>query len=219
MYHVNGYALNGKIKYVWPFQYISTNFEFTKGQAYGNLFIPREDARWKDLIESAQGIISGLPKTRDLFFHIEVFEKQGNVFNETSPFKYSLCEIAARRPGGSIGLLIDQLEGGRFQEMEFRVGINLVPLHRSKQGQECIGDMMVPLRKGVLESIPSGDTVVPIENVLYKPIAKPGTRYEGFDILKMNTCCRFIAKGRDTNEVQERLEQGLLWFNDNVVYS
>ena len=233
MYHINGYAKDGKIIYVWPFQYVSTNFDFTQGNAYGNVFITKTDTRWSRLLDFSQRLCDCLPKTQDLFFHIEVFEKDTDkCFNADADFDYALCELAARRPGGSIGLLMDQVEGGKglFQEIEFRLSCGqglktpisesvINDINRKSEKDDCCGDLLVPLRKGVLLSLPPKDAQPPQPHIKYVPIASPGREYHGFDVLKMNTCCRFVATGlKNADEAEKELNGALAWFNENVKY-
>ncbi|KAJ3038904.1 hypothetical protein HDV00_012826 [Rhizophlyctis rosea] len=225
MFHVNGYAKNGELVYVWPFAYISTNLGFTTGKAYGNVLVPRRDPLWKRLVDATKQLLGSLPITENLMFHLELFEVDG----KDGEKEFMLCEIAARRPGGSIGLLIDTAEGGNiFQEMEFRLNNGLGLRHdrdaRTKlndEGYSC-GDLMVPKKIGRLEALPAaGDCLVP--NVQYVPIGKVGDVYKGFDINAMNTCARFVAistgEGGNSEDVRESLRLAHEWFEGQVVYS
>lgn len=72
MFHVNGYAKNGKIEIVWPFAYVSTNLDFTKGKAYGNVLIAQSDELFKPLVEATQRVINILGAPEHLIFHAEV---------------------------------------------------------------------------------------------------------------------------------------------------
>ena len=94
MYHVNGFAKNGKIKYCWPFAYKSNNLDFAgkEGVSYGNVSITSQDSRFTHLIASTQNILNCLQCPENLVFHCELF--QGVTERE-----YLLCEIAARKPG------------------------------------------------------------------------------------------------------------------------
>lgn len=90
MYHVNGYARNGVLEYVWPFAYKNTNLLFTSGEEYGNVSIPTADARHAPLVAATEKILSALKCPDHLVFHCELFAYEN---------KYLLCEIAARKPG------------------------------------------------------------------------------------------------------------------------
>ncbi|KAJ3212580.1 hypothetical protein HDU67_003732 [Dinochytrium kinnereticum] len=230
MSHVNGYARNGKIEISWPFRYISTNFDFTIGTAYGNVFVPRSDALYKPMIDAAQNVLDTLPTPDHLVFHLEMFE------SDSVPGGFLLCEIAARRPGGSIGPLIDICEGSDviagFPEVEFRLSIGLPVRHDrvSKLSKaRCavddgfsVADLMVPLRKGKLVSMPTPEEC-PVEGVVYTPISKPGIVYTGFNINVMNTCARFVAVTREGEKVmvtdmEAKLKAAHDWFNSVVRY-
>ncbi|KAJ3282848.1 hypothetical protein HK104_010678 [Borealophlyctis nickersoniae] len=227
MFHVNGYARRGELVYVWPFAYVSTNLEFTAGKAYGNVLVPKGDPLWDGLVKATQRVLAALPQPENLMFHLELFGKRGV---DGGLQEHMLCEIAARRPGGSIGLLIDMAEGGGniFPEMEFRLN-NGLPLRHDREavarvnnpGFSC-GDLMVPLRVGRLAALPAEGDVCPVAGVQYIPIAKVGQIYKGFNINAMNTCARFVVTageaGVDTAEMQRRLGQALEWFDARVVY-
>jgi hypothetical protein len=119
MYHVNGYAADGKIVYVWPFVYKNTNLGFTRGFDYGNRSIMKSEKQYEPLLKATQRILDCFNCPDHLIFHCELFENKND---------FLLCEIAARKPGGSIGHLIDLLEGGgnNFSEIEFRLYNGLV---------------------------------------------------------------------------------------------
>lgn len=188
MFHVNGYSKRGQIESVWPFKYLKTNLDFTMGESYGNAIIPRSDITlWQGLLDSAKHILKIFPTPSDLFFHMELFQLKDrskkslsrltNIpekLDEDKPI-FILCEIAARRPGGSIGMLIDSFELKQnpgwpsFPEYEFRVNVGLVPtvepcaLTRpnsifcsttSTKHTPVIADLMIPLKIGKLVSLP-----------------------------------------------------------------
>jgi hypothetical protein len=90
VYHVNGYAKDGKISYVWPFVNLNTNLDFTEGKEYGNLSIQPSDKRYAKLIDATQRILDSMSCADHLFFHCELFEHDNQLL---------LCEIAARKPG------------------------------------------------------------------------------------------------------------------------
>ena len=193
MYHVNGFAKDGRIVSVFPFQYISTNLNFTQGKAYGNLSINRSDALYTPLVDFAQQVLSSLPCPPFLVFHLELFITKGEIL---------LCEIAARRPGGSIALLIDDLLGGKgvFPKLEFRWsnGLEVDPFDLAIAESDLhhrVGDAMIPLQIVQLASIPSTLSLTDESTTTtIIPISKVGTIYTGFDINRINTCCRIKYK-------------------------
>ncbi|TPX61551.1 hypothetical protein PhCBS80983_g01129 [Powellomyces hirtus] len=218
MFHVNGHAHDGHLEDVWPFSYVKTNLGFTTGQAYGNVLIPQGDPMWKKLIDATERVLAALPAVDDLVFHLELF----NVVNDGKPDQLVLCEIAARRPGGSIGMLINASEGGAisssspraatttigvspanpltlFSEMEFRLSLGLA-LRQNRSHSSLIeryknftiGDLLIPRKVGQLQSIPEA-TSCPLANTHYFPIAKVGTTYTGFHMTTMNTAARFVV--------------------------
>ncbi|TPX53207.1 hypothetical protein SeMB42_g00912 [Synchytrium endobioticum] len=213
MYHVNGHARNSRITHVWPFVYINTNLTFTTGNAYGNVLIPTTDARYTSLVATTQRILAALPCPSDLVFHLELFKVDS---------EYLLCEIAARRPGGSIGSLIDVAESqdaGWFAKYEFRASIGLsTPSCCERANLIPCGDLLVPLQMGTLIKIPTSPC--PVDGVEYKQIAKIGTVYAGFSINHMNTCARLIAKckGKNADEVAGMLGKAKAWLDSELAY-
>ena len=279
MYHVNGYYCKGKLECIWPFKYVNTNLGFTQGSSYGNISLNYYDENsniimiTKGLIESTLSILKSLPCPDHLIFHLELFE--------TEPNQFTLCEIAARRPGGSISLLIDQLcsgggDGGIglgfFPKYDVLANLGFplpplpskyfhsIPVHDdnfeytkseltsnvqvSKEyglwlPRDCIGDLMVPLSKGTLISIPLSGTC-PIPNIQYYPIAKIGVQYDGFHIGRMNTAARFVyfyhhhhddqgdeqdsslktstSKLLSVHDIENVFHQCEIWFREECIY-
>ncbi|KAJ3211391.1 hypothetical protein HDU82_005955 [Entophlyctis luteolus] len=235
MVHVNGYAHNSKIELAWPFKYINTNLSFTNGSAYGNVLIPASTPHHSDLIAAAQQVLLALPCPEHLVFHVELFE----TVSADGVREFSLCEVAARRPGGSIGNLIQRCEGGAasstqpplFQEMEFRLSIGLGLRHNRQNISRyarndsgfSVGDLMVPLKIGKLVSVPDAKEC-PVRGVQVVQIAKPGTTYSGFNIAVMNTCVRLIATVEDSEnttetDLEEKLKAAHNWYNAHVQFA
>ncbi|KAI9094324.1 ATP-grasp domain-containing protein [Phlyctochytrium arcticum] len=238
MYHINGYAQNGNLVYVWPFAYLQTNLEFTMGKAYGNVLIPKADAKHQKLINATNQVLKALPCPQDLLFHLELFETKDQCTGEE---KYVLCEIAARRPGGSIAFLINAAEGGAvsqndsanrqmfFPEMEFRCN-NGLPLRHdrktvaniAKSDNYSVADIMIPRQIGELTSIPEPNSELPVPNALYYPFAKVGSVYTGFDINTMNTAARIVVTNTDGGSTVDGMEERLLaahdWFRTSTHY-
>ncbi len=141
--------------------------------------------------------------------------------------EFSICEIAARRPGGSIGLLIDEAEGGKqlFPEMEFRLNVGLSLRHDRSTTSPLlqdraftIGDLMVPKQIGKLKYLPGPSECTLPSTTQYIPIAKVDTLYHGFDVNSMNTAARFVVRDGSGGGVEERLLKALDWFQGSTVY-
>ncbi|KAI9204805.1 ATP-grasp domain-containing protein [Polychytrium aggregatum] len=226
MYHVNGCLIDGQLQVMWPFKYISTNFGFTQGVAYGNVLIPKSDARWTQLRDAAIRLLQCFPTPRRLMFHLELFGRP----TATGGLEFLLCEIAARRPGGSIGHLIDLAEGGGiWGELEFRLSVGL-PFRHNRSERSCyendpsfvVGDLIVPRKKGHrLKYIPdAGSCTIP--GITYLPIEKAGSEYLCYDCTTVNTCARMVAVSSgvpsNTDSIERTLDQALRWFQKHVVH-
>jgi hypothetical protein len=219
MYHVNGFAKNGKIQIMWPFAYSSTNLDFTAGKSYGNISIPASDERFSRLMGATQQVLDSLPCPKDTMFHLELFD---------TPSGYQLCEIAARRPGGSIGLLIDVLVAKQWQELEFRLSCGLSIAHLNLQTHvKVVADLLVPMPKGRLVAIPSGDDFALLKmdermECVYSPFAKVGNVYTEFSIHHLNTACRFVIYCKQewsgmAQDLAKALEKMEAWFCQHVM--
>ncbi|KAJ3417086.1 hypothetical protein HDV05_006945 [Chytridiales sp. JEL 0842] len=236
MCHVNGYAQSGKIEISWPFEYLNTNFGFTQGNAYGNILVPRSSPSYKPMLDAAQQVLDSLPCPDHLLFHLEMFCDTESPYSPTNP-RFTLCEIAARRPGGSIGPLINLAEGGsstnpfKFQEIEFRLSNGLQVRQNRNTESPCaknqhysVADLIVPLRVGTLVKVPDAKSC-PVGGVQVLQVAQPGRKYKGFDINTMNTCVRFVtqleeSEGRVSIEkISERLKAAKEWYDREVVYT
>ncbi|KAJ3162106.1 hypothetical protein HDU86_005804 [Geranomyces michiganensis] len=230
MYHVDGFAHNGLLDEVWPFLYINTNLGFTEGTAYGNVLIPPADPCYERLLDATRRILAAMPKVDDLVFHLELFDVCG---------EFQLCEIAARRPGGSIGTLISAAEGGAltaldtslpqnlFPEFEFRASLGL-KLRRSRNMESpkdqhpnrIIGDLLVPRKLGTLTQIPAASACT-LPNTRYFPFAKVGSVYTGFSMGTMNTAARFVVQLNEgtVEGVSRTLAAAAEWFDTEVNYA
>lgn len=209
MYHINGFAKDGKIEHLWPFEYISTNLGFTLGKSYGNLSISKQldGPLYESLRIETSRILAALPCPNFLVFHLEVFMTKDN--------QIFLCEIAARRPGGSIALLIDSFVGSMFSKLEFRWsnGLDISTYLQILQQDHTslrVGDVMIPLHFGLLEFVPNKLPVRTSDDVNHKiaviPISRPGTIYTGFDINRINTCVRLKFSTTSSNPREQILQ-------------
>jgi biotin carboxylase len=199
MYHVNGVLQNGKLKGVWAFQYLNTNLGFTKGTYYGNASLLPMDSMYQRLIEITEKILAALPPIQ--VFHLELFHTHDQLL---------VCEIAARRPGGSIGLLIQQLTEPNFPRIEFRIN-NQLPIDFCIK-PEYLGDVMIPKPIGRLTKIPNeypGATIY----------AKEGQTYTGFDINHLNTMCRIVCSAASFEELVDELHKRTQHFLSLVEYT
>ncbi|KAJ3155843.1 hypothetical protein HDU89_005401 [Geranomyces variabilis] len=229
MFHVNGFSRGGVLTEVWPFLYINTNLGFTEGNAYGNVLVPPSDPRHARLLDATRRLLAALPAVDDLVFHLELFDVDG---------EFQLCEIAARRPGGSIGTLISATEGGAltasdssrpqnlFPEFEFRTSLGLE--HRRSHQPESlkkrhlnytIGDLLIPRQLGTLTQIPAASACT-LPNTQYFPFAKVGSLYQGFSMGTMNTAARFVIQmdNGTVEGVNSALAAAAAWFESEVQY-
>ncbi|KAI9353724.1 ATP-grasp domain-containing protein [Obelidium mucronatum] len=236
MVHINGHASESQITIAWPFRYVNTCLDFTCGTPYGNLLVPANTAHHEQMIAAAQKLLDILPCPKHLFFHIEMFE----TMKEDGTYHYTLCEVAARRPGSSIGRLIEECEIGSkfiedkshplFQEMEFRLSCGLGIRHdRSLQSRYARGefgyslaDLVIPLQVGILLAIPDASTC-PVEGVEVVQIASVGRVYNGYNLNIMNTCARLVIRvGENENQTEdgmlEKMKLAKAWYEANVVY-
>ena len=221
MFHVNGIAYNGQIRYVWPFAYLHTCLDFAKyGLAYGNCSIPRSNPLFQRLFNAAQRLLNILPTPNDcLVFHLELFE------NVNDPEDFILCEIAARAPGGSITHLIDLLSfsdqstNHSFARLDFRASVSLpIPSlpQPSQIDNQVITDLVIPRKSGKLMYIPRE---CPIANLIYLPLAnvdKP-TIYDKYDATAMNSACRLMTYSTSMDEGRELVEKGFQWFDNACI--
>ncbi|CAF1000038.1 unnamed protein product [Didymodactylos carnosus] len=213
IYNVNGYAYHGQIQQIWPFEYLHTCLEFAlHGKAYGNSSIRSNEPLYTQLKDAAQNLLSILPTPDNLVFHLELYENVN--FNGTNG-QFILCEIAARGPGGSIGALIDIIEGERFAEIDFRVSNELPVSKKQKEKLDIIvSDLVIPRQKGKLMYIP---LECPIQGINYIPIAKCVSSYTKYDVNTTNSACRMVAVGNDREETQKLVYKGLEWFESSCI--
>jgi hypothetical protein len=201
MYHVNGIMADGELKAIWPFQYLNTNYDFTKGSFYGNAIVQPTDDMYTNLVEMTNKVLKALPLCN--VFHLELFYHEQELF---------VCEIAARRPGGSIGLLIAEITEPSFPLVEFRINNNL-PVDVTIK-PVSIGDVLIPKPVGTLTKIPH---TVPFGTI--KVFGKIGDIYKGFDINHLNTLARIVCKGEGLTDLVSQLQQSAAEFASLLEYT
>ncbi|KNE73147.1 hypothetical protein AMAG_17344 [Allomyces macrogynus ATCC 38327] len=228
MYHVNGFVDNGNMVAVWPFQYLRTNLEFTHGAAYGNVSLPETDDMYKAVVDAAKRALACFTLPTRCVFHLELFHVSSSIHNDRieHPARgqdayFALCEVAARRPGGSIADLISRILGVPFAPVEFRfnAGLDYTLPHRDGPAPR-IGDLLVPLRtQSRVLAMPSRATFPLGSNVAYIPLARSGLEYRGFSVGTLNTAARFVATGTEYATMVRDLGMAETWFARNVVYT
>ncbi|KAJ3363895.1 hypothetical protein GGF31_000643 [Allomyces arbusculus] len=228
MYHVNGFVDNGKLVAVWPFQYLRTNLEFTHGAAYGNVSLPETDAMYNSVVTAATRALACFTLPPRCVFHLELFHVSSAEHNDRIEHPvhghdayFALCEVAARRPGGSIADLISRLLGTQFAPVEFRfnAGLSYTLPHRDGPAPR-VGDLLVPLRtQSRVLAMPSRATFPLSPNVAYIPLARPGLEYRGFSVGTLNTAARFVATDMEYDTMVRDLGMAETWFVRNVVYT
>ncbi|KAI9222542.1 ATP-grasp domain-containing protein [Blastocladiella britannica] len=248
MVHVNGLIVNGKIQSVWVFAYIATNFGFTKGKSYGNVSLCATDSLlYKAAVRATQQVLDAytaeglLPSTTA--FHCELFQVTGADARSriqkhpptdptAAPFLV-LCEIAARRPGGSITPLMDATAAAGsmpFAHAEFRAHCGL-PMQLKVDPTARAADLLVPhVPHSVLTRMPDTVTFPGTAGVRYIPTAglPSGKAYAAFAVGTLNTVARFVVTVRgvagDTEPPMSRegaeaaLRDAEAWFARNVEY-
>ncbi|KAJ3256484.1 hypothetical protein HK103_005482 [Boothiomyces macroporosus] len=122
MYLCNGFAKDGNITNLWPMQGVGTQLDlFENSISCGRISILPGDQEYKQLRVFCESIINAIAAPKHLTFHMELFKVDGEFY---------LCEIAARKPGGTLCWMIDQSEGAPylFFHMDVYLTLGLQPL-------------------------------------------------------------------------------------------
>ncbi|KAJ3320076.1 hypothetical protein HDV06_005726 [Boothiomyces sp. JEL0866] len=122
MYLCNGFAMDGKITNLWPMQGVGTQLDlFENSISCGRISILPGDQEYTKLKVFCESIINAIAAPKHLTFHMELFKVDGEFF---------LCEIAARKPGGTLCWMIDQSEGipYLFFHMDVYLSLGLQPI-------------------------------------------------------------------------------------------
>jgi hypothetical protein len=234
MYHVNGLVRNGKIVALWPFAYLSTNLEFaSNSKSYGNISIPSGDGKiYHELKCMTEQVLSSYCLPQSGAFHMELFHlnaaaSRSKIINPpkgNDQCYFALCEIAMRRPGGSISPLIEMLLDTPFAplEMRFSLGLPTPGLENAIKNSENkrVGDLLVPKAPNSKIVRMPLNIAFPVDNVSYYPIAKVGQYYSTFSVATMNTAARFLISCDPTatfEMVASKLFQCDTWFRRNLI--
>ncbi|KAJ3357059.1 hypothetical protein GGF32_001181 [Allomyces javanicus] len=228
MYHVNGFVDNGQVVAVWPFQYLRTNLDFTHGSAYGNVSLPVTDPIYTPVVTAAKRALACYTLPPRFVFHLELFHVSSSAHADRieHPARghdayFALCEVAGRRPGGSIADLISRILGTPFAPVEFRFNAGLAyTLPTRTEPAPRVGDLLVPLRaQARLLAMPARPTFPLAPTVAYIPLARAGLVYRGFSVGTLNTAARFVATGTEYETMVRDLGLAETWFARNVVYT
>ncbi|KAJ3269459.1 hypothetical protein HDV01_001379 [Terramyces sp. JEL0728] len=122
MYLCNGFAANGKVTNLWPMQGVGTQLDlFENAISCGRISILPSDAEFAKLKIFCESIIKAISAPKHLTFHMELFKVNGEFF---------LCEIAARKPGGTLCWMVDQSEEipYLFFHMDVYLSLGLQPI-------------------------------------------------------------------------------------------
>ncbi|KPI00292.1 hypothetical protein OK074_5900 [Actinobacteria bacterium OK074] len=95
MCHIDGLVTGGRIRSMWPFQYLYTLASFREDRD-ARLDLPFDpgDPLAHRLLDFGRGVLRALPGPEDFAFHIEVFR--------TPEDELVLCEAACRAPGAAL---------------------------------------------------------------------------------------------------------------------
>ncbi|ORZ30502.1 ATP-grasp domain-domain-containing protein, partial [Catenaria anguillulae PL171] len=224
MYHVNGLIENGKVVGLWAFGYISTNLAFTQGKPYGNkAILPRDDpVLYKELVSTTERVLDAFQKELggvplNTAFHCELFRVDTN----SNPVLV-LCEVASRRPGGSITSLMDAMQSNNslpFAHVEFRSFIGLPHPKIQLAPNVCAADLLIPHKPmSIMLSMPNPAAFPFSDTIKYIPSRcyPSGRAYRGYCVGLLNTVARFRVVGTmSLSAMETQLQLAHEWFQRN----
>jgi hypothetical protein len=208
MIQVNAIVERGIVARSWAFEYLGNILAYTAGRSYGNVRVLPDDPRLAPAVETTERITrSFAPDVDRLVVHAEFFVKDDG--------RLMLCEIAARRPGGSMPLLIARLEGAPLERVALRWSAGLDPELGPVDKTRVVADLIVPLRIGRFLGAPD---VCPVDGVTYRRLAVPGTVHGGFVPGVMLAAAHFIVDASSADDAKRKLGAAEAWFANAATY-
>lgn len=204
MYHVDGFVIEGQLRFAWASQYVHSNLSFKERQLAMSILLSPANPLNERLIAFAKTVLDALPKLHNLSFHLEAFH--------TPSDQFILCEVASRTGGGKIRSQIYHAFGIDLNELTVKAQVGLpIPSQLSKQPSRLTGSVLVPPIGKMFINSPSVD--LPSKFLEYELHAHPGKEYNEVNSI-VDVAASFVTQGNSEKSVQESLEQAASWFNN-----
>jgi biotin carboxylase len=94
VYHVDGFAQDGKVLHVSVSRYLNGCLAFQDGKPLGSVQLDRDDESWPAFAELAEQVVKAMPELDFCPYHLEVFRRPDG--------ELVFCEIACRLGGAHI---------------------------------------------------------------------------------------------------------------------
>jgi hypothetical protein len=206
-FHVDGLVTDGVLLFSSVSRYFNSSLSYQTGTSSGCTLLDPADQPSGRLVAEAKKVIAALPTAPHLAFHAEFFL-------DTSD-RIVFGEIAARPGGSRIAETIEYAYGLNIYEQWVRRSFGLpIELPESRPWRTA-GRLFVPPRRARLRSVP---TATPFPWVLdYRQNAKVD------DVLEEPSSsashfASFVVMGRDTTQVESRLQELDSWFRAQIVW-
>lgn len=208
MYHVDGFCIDGEIKYISCSEYITNCISFTSKKSTMSAQLDQDSEYYKKLSDYANKLIPTLPSPNNFLFHLEVF------FNGKD-FKF--CEIGCRMGGGGIfHWFKDEFKFNPIGELLKKdIGINSCLDKDEQKWVNRYGYLLTYPFEGRLTYFP---TEIEDKSVInYHPYAKVGKVYGKSNCMSDNLSL-FSIKCSSNQEVREKLSSLDEWNIKNCKY-
>lgn len=205
LYHVDGLATDNELFFVSVSRYVGTCLSFQRGESSGGVLLNPAEALSKRLVDVTAALLCGLPWTRHLAIHAELFADESG--------EARLCEIAARPGGSRTTDPIDLVYGLNVYQQWVRLSFELPVALPPARPWSAAGYLRIPPRCGVLRYAPES---IPFEWVAdYRMNYRTGDRCDEPTFSGANVAS-FIVTGADTEEVESRVRILDAWFREQL---
>ncbi|MBM7702281.1 ATP-grasp domain-containing protein [Metabacillus iocasae] len=207
MYHIDGLFINGEVAFSWPSKYMNGCLSHQAGTFNGSYLLDAENLLTMKLNAFVKQVLHALPTPEHIAYHAEVFV--------TPDEQLVFCEIACRRGGGYIAETIQQAFDIDLTKVSVQAQCGIdVSLPRALHAPLVhSGFLLVPAKKGLLLELPSECNEEWVTQ--YEIYARAGDRYGGAGS-SLDNIATFLVKGKDEQEVKQRIESLAEWFDQQT---
>lgn len=196
MFHLDGFAQDGKVLHVSPSRYLNGCLAFQDGAPLGSVQLDRDDPSWDALADMAEQVVAALPPLDFCPYHLEIFRRPDG--------ELVFCEIACRLGGGHIMEAFTRSTGVNPARLWIRhqLGLDDGPAVPVPSTGRLHGWLLVPPRTGRLVEIREPEGVAHLTDFVVKtPVPREFDGAHG----STDSIVGCVVSGADAAEVEANL--------------
>jgi hypothetical protein len=209
MFHVDGLAVDGKVLFSWPSEYLFVEAEFAVDRAGRvDVTLDRTDPLAGRLLTFADEVLAALPDPGTFAFHVEVFR--------TPDDSLVLCEVTCRTGGTAIREVLRGLFEVDINEWWVRasVGLPLPALSSPLTPGPAAGQVFFTKWPGTVRALPGPP---PFPWVVKAAVAVRPGQVVRTSAYTSDALAFFVVTAPDRAETERRLRAVETWFLSELV--